>query len=149
MAMPAPPVPQTAELPSATAERAASRRGLSLLAVVAGFGALIFSIMLAGTRSAPQSLLTPSETARNAPALEASGTVAVAVNALDADALASQLPGIGPVYAARIVHARTLFGPLRSAADLRALGIPNSTVERALPLISFRASDRPGIASPA
>ena len=147
MAVPAPPVPQTAELPSATAERAASRRGLGLLAAVAAVGALIFSIMLAGTGSAPQSLSTPSEkTALSAPALEASGTVAV--NALDADALASQLPGIGPTYAARIVHARTLFGPLRSAADLRALGIPNNTVERVLPLISFRAPDRPGIASP-
>ena len=99
MAVPAPPVPQTAELPSAAAERAASRRGLGLLAVVAAVGALIFSIMLAGTGSTPQALSTPSETALNAPALEASGTVAV--NARDADALASQLPGIGPVYAAR------------------------------------------------
>lgn len=147
MAVPAPPVPQTAELPSAAAERAASRRGLGLLAVVAAVGALIFSVMLAGTGSAPQSRSTPSESARNAPDLEASGTVAV--NALDADALASQLPGIGPTYAARIVHARTFFGPLRTAADLRALGIPNNTVERVLPLISFRAPDRPGIASPA
>lgn len=146
MAVPAPPVPQTAELPSATAERAASRRGLGLLAVVAAVGALIFSIMLAGTGSAPQALSTPSETALNAPALEASGTVAV--NARDAEALASQLPGIGPVYAARIVHARTFFGPLRTAADLRALGIPSDTVERVLPLISFRAPGRPGIASP-
>lgn len=146
MAVPAPPVPQTAELPSATAERAASRRGLGLLAVVAAVGALIFSIMLAGTGSAPQPHSTPSQTALNAPALEASGTVAV--NARDAEALASQLPGIGPVYAARIVHARTYFGPLQSAADLRALGIPSGTVERVLPLISFRAPDRPGIASP-
>jgi len=144
MAVPAPSVPQTAELPSATAERAASRRGLGLLAVVAAFGALIYSIMLAGTESAPQSRSTPSESALNAPAVEASGSVAV--NALDADALASRLPGIGPVYAARIVHARMLFGPIRSAADLRALGIPNHTVERVLPLISFRAPGRPGIA---
>lgn len=128
------------------AERAASRRGLGLLAVVAAVGALIFSIMLAGTGSAPQSRSTPSETVISAPALEASGTVAV--NALDADALASQLPGIGPVYAARIVHARTFFGPLQSAADLRALGIPHDSVQRVLPLISFRAPDRPGIASP-
>ena len=146
MAVPVPPVPPTVELPSATAERAASRRGLGLLAVVAAVGALIFSIMLAGTGSAPQALSTPSETALNAPALEASGTIEV--NARDADALASQLPGIGPVYAARIVHVRTFFGPLQSAADLRALGIPDETVERALPLISFRAPDRPGIASP-
>ncbi len=102
--------------------------------------------MLAGTGSAPQSLSTTSKTALNAPALEASGTVAV--NARDADALASHLPGIGPTYAARIVHARTFFGPLRTVADLRALGIPNNTVERVLPLISFRAPDRPGIAFP-
>ena len=146
MAVPAPPVPQTAELPSATAERAASRRGLSLLAVTATVTALVFSIMLAGTRATPASAPTSTTTLGALPVPEATGTVAV--NTLSPDDLDAQLPGIGPVYAARIVPARTFFGPLQSAADLRALGIPIGTVERVLPLISFRAPDRPGIASP-
>lgn len=124
--------------------RAAGLRGLRLLTIAAAVATLIFSIMLAGTGPLPQSAWTPATAPISAPVPEASGTVAV--NALDADDLASQLPGIGPVYAARIVHARTFFGPLRSAADLRALGIPQATVEQVLPLISFRAQDRPGIA---
>ncbi len=146
MAVPNPPDLQTAELPSAAAERAASRRGLGLLAAVAALGALIFSFMLAGTDPAPISSLTPVDAPVVQTVPEASG--AVAVNVLDADALASQLPGVGPVYAARIVHARTFFGPLQSADDLRALGIPDDTITGVLPLISFRASGRPGISSP-
>lgn len=146
MAVPVPPVPQPAELPSATAERAASRRGLGLLAVVAAGGALIFSVMLAGTRATPEPAPTSTTTLGALPVPEATGTVAV--NTLSADDLAAQLPGVGPAYAARIVHARTFFGPLRTAADLRALGIPDATVERVLPLISFRSQNRPGIASP-
>ena len=69
------------------------------------------------------------------------------MNTLSANDLAAQLPGIGPVYAARIVHARTFFGPLQSADDLRALGIPDATIERVLPLISFQARGRPGFGS--
>ncbi len=146
MAVSDPPVPQTAELPSAVAERAASRRGLGLLTAVAALGALIFSFTLAGRGPAPNSSLTPVDAPVVQTVPEASG--AVAVNVLDADALASRLPGVGPVYAARIVHARTFFGPLQSAADLRALGIPDDTITRVLPLISFRASGRSGISSP-
>lgn len=144
MAVTDPPAPQSAELPSAERERAASRRGLGLLAVTAAFAALVFSIMLAGTQALPQSAPTSTTSSVTSPLPEAAGTVAV--NALAADDLAARLPGIGPVYAARIVHARTFFGPLQSAADLRALGIPDATVEGVLPLISFRAPDRPGIA---
>ena len=144
MALPDPQVEQPAELPSATAERAASRRGLGLLTVAAAVAALAFSIMLAGTQALPQSAPTSTTSSVTSLRPEASGTVAV--NALAADDLAARLPGIGPVYAARIVHARTFFGPLQSAADLRALGIPDATVEGVLPLISFRAPDRPGIA---
>ena len=146
MALPDPQVIQPAELPSATTERAASRRGLGLLAVTAAVAALVFSIMLAGTRAAPGPAPTFTTTLGATPVSEAAGTVAV--NTLSADELAARLPGIGPVYAARIVHARTFFGPLQSTADLRALGIPQDTVERVLPLISFGAPDRPGIASP-
>ncbi len=143
MAVTDPPSPLTADLPSATAERAASRRGLGLLAVTAAFAALVFSIMLAGTRALPQPAPSTTTTPVSSPVPQATGTVAI--NTLSADDLADRLPGIGPGYAARIVHARTFFGPLQSAADLRALGIPNATVERVLPLISFRARDLPGI----
>ena len=145
MALPGTQVTQTAELPSATAERAASRRGLGLLAVTAAVATLVFSIMLAGTRGLPESAPTSTTTPGTSPVPESTGTVAV--NSLPADDLAAQLPGIGPVYAARIVHARTFFGPLQSAADLRALGIPDATIERVLPLISFRAQGRPGFVS--
>ena len=79
------------------------------------------------------------------PVPEATGSVAV--NTLSADDLAAHLPGIGPVYAARIVHARTFFGPLRTADDLRALGIPDATIDRVLPLISFRVQGPPGFGS--
>lgn len=144
MALPDPQVTHPAELPSAVAERAASRRGLGLLAVTAAVAALVFSIMLAGTQATPGPAPTSPTTPASSPVPEASGTVAV--NTLSADDLAAQLPGIGSVYAARIVHARTFFGPLQSAADLRALGIPDATIEQVLPLISFRASDRPGVA---
>ena len=51
MALPDPQVIQPAELPSATTERAASRRGLGLLTGTAAITALVFSIMLAGTSS--------------------------------------------------------------------------------------------------
>jgi len=143
MAVTDPPAPQSADLPSAEREHAASRRGLGLLAVTAAFAALVLSIMLAGTRALPQTAPSTMTTPVSSPYPEATGTVAV--NTLSADDLADRLPGIGPVYAARIVHARTFFGPLQSAADLHALGIPNTTVERVLPLISFRARDLPGI----
>lgn len=123
---------------------AAALRGLRLLTVAAAVAALIFSILLAGAGPADESAWSPGSTPQSTSAPQASGNVAV--NTRPADDLAAQLPGIGPVYAARIVHARTFFGPLRSAADLRALGIPDATVERVLPLISFRAPDRPGIA---
>ena len=126
--------------------RAAAQRGWRLLTVTAAVAALIFSILLAGTGPVDQPGWTPSSMPESASAPQASGNVAV--NTLPADDLAAQLPGIGPVYAARIVHARTFFGPLQSAADLLALGIPNETIQRVLPLISFRAPDRPGIASP-
>ena len=118
-------------------ERAAALRGLRLLTVAAAVVALVFSLLLAGTGSTPASTWTPATTPVALPLREASGSLAV--NALSADDLAAQLPGIGPVYAERIVYARTFFGPLRSAADLRALDIPNATIDRLLPLISFRA----------
>ncbi len=143
MAVTDPPAPQPAELPSAERERAASRRGLGLLAVTAAVAALVLSIMLAGTGATPDSAPTSTTTPVSSLVPQATGTVAI--NTLAADDLADRLPGIGPVYAARIVHARTFFGPLHSAADLHALGIPNTTVERVLPLISFRARDLPGI----
>ena len=145
MALPDSQVTQPAELPSATAERAASRRGLGLLAVTAAVAALVFSIMLAGTRGLPESAPTSTTIPGTSPVPEFTGTVAV--NSLPAHDLAARLPGIGPVYAARIVHARTFFGPLRTADDLRALGIPDVTIDRVLPLISFRAQGRPGLGS--
>ena len=122
MALPDPQVIQPAELPSATTERAASRRGLGLLAYTAAVAALVFSMMLAGTSATAETAPSFTTTLGATPVSEAAGTVAL--NALSADELAARLPGIGPVYAARIVHARTFFGPLRTAADLRALGIP-------------------------
>ncbi len=145
MAQPDPQVTHPAELPSAVAERAASRRGLGLLTVTAAVAALVFSIMLAGTRAVPEPAPTSTKTLDASPAPEATGIVDL--NSLSADDLAARLPGIGPVYATRIVHARTFFGPLRSAADLQALGIPDATVDRVLPLISFRVQGRPGFGS--
>ncbi len=145
MALPDPQVAHPAELPSAATERAASRRGLGLLTVTATVAALVFSIMLAGTRALPESAPTSTTTLGMSPATEAEGSVAV--NTLSVDDLAAWLPGIGPVYAARIVHTRTFFGPLRTADDLRALGIPDATIERVLPLISFRVQGRPGLGS--
>ena len=145
MALPDPQVKQPADLPSATAERAASRGGLGLLTVTAAVAALVFSIMLAGTRATPEPAPTSTTTLGTSPIPEATETVAV--NTLSADDLAAHLPGIGPVYAARIVHTRTFFGPLRIADDLRALGIPDATVDRVLPLISFRVQGRPGFGS--
>lgn len=145
MALPGSQVAHPAELPSAVAERAASRRGLGLLAVTAAVAALVFSIMLAGTQATPGPAPTSTTTLGTLPVPVATGTVAV--NTLSANDLAAQLPGIGPVYAARIVHARTFFGPLQSADDLRALGIPDATIERVLPLISFQARGRPGFGS--
>ncbi|MYD94802.1 MAG: helix-hairpin-helix domain-containing protein [Chloroflexi bacterium] len=126
---------------------AAALRGLRLLTIAAALATLVFSILLAGTGPADRLAWAPGSIAESMSSPQASGDIAI--NTLPAEDLAALLPGIGPVYAARIVHARTLFGPLRSAADLRALGIPDNTVERVLPLISFRAPDRPGIASPA
>ena len=136
MALPDSPVQQPAELPSAAGERGASRQGLGLLTVAAAVAALVFSIMLAGTGAVPESARTSTTTLIPSPVPEASGTLAV--NSRSSDDLAAQLPGIGPVYAARIVHARTFFGPLHSAAGLRALGIPDATIKQILPLISFR-----------
>ena len=118
-------------------ERTASRLGLRLLTVMAAIAALVFSILLVGAESPPRSAWTPAPTPVASLVPQASGRIAV--NVLPADDLAAQLPGIGPTYAARIVHARTFFGPLRSAADLGAVGIPYAAVERLLPLISFRA----------
>ena len=136
MTLPDPPDQQPGARLSAVDEHAASRRGLGLLTVAAAVAALVFSILLAGTGSAPDPEWSPLAAPVSSPVPQAPGIVAV--NTLPADDLAAQLPGIGPVYAARIVHARIFFGPLRSAADLRALGIPDATIERVLPLLSFR-----------
>ena len=121
---------------AAVDETDAKLLGIRLLTVAAAAAALIFSILLVGTGSTPGPAWTPATSAMPSQVPRATGTAAV--NTLNADDLADQLPGIGPVYAARIVHARILFGSLHSAADLRALGIPDATVQRVLPLISFR-----------
>lgn len=145
MALPEPPSQAPAPHVVPKDDRAARLLGLRLLTVTAAVAALVFSILLAGTGEPPRSDWVPATAAAASPVPEALGTIAI--NELPADDLAEQLPGIGPVYAARIVHARTFFGPLRSAADLRALDIPDATVERVLPLLSFRAQGRPGISS--
>ena len=129
---------QGSDAPIAAVDRtAAGLRGLRLLTVAAAAAALIFSLLLAGTGPTAKPAWTSATSAMPSPVSQAAGTVAV--NTLDAGELAEQLPGIGPVYAARMVHTRTLFGPLHSAADLRALGIPDTTLAGLLPLISFRA----------
>ena len=122
---------------AAVDQRAAGLRGLRLLTVAAAAAALMFSLLLAGAGPTAKPAWTSATSAMPSPVSQAAGTVAV--NTLDAGELAEQLPGIGPVYAARMVHTRTLFGPLHSAADLRALGIPDTTLAGLLPLISFRA----------
>ncbi len=76
------------------------------------------------------------------PALSASDDVAVriAVNTASAAEL-DLLPGIGPVYAQRIVDDRTANGPFTSLQDLqRVRGIGPKTAEKLAPLITF---DRP------
>ncbi len=92
-------------------------------------------------------LLTPAPSAPFPPAgerpiaaaaaVERTSAAAVDINALDAEALATSLPGIGQAYADRIVTHRRLFGPIASSDQLRQLGIPDATVKRVAPLVRF------------
>ncbi len=72
-----------------------------------------------------------------APASISTSDTTVDINALDAEELATSLPGIGQAYADRIVTHRRLFGPITSGEQLRELGIPDATVERVAPLVHF------------
>lgn len=59
------------------------------------------------------------------------------VNAADAAALCA-LPGIGPVYAARIVAYRESHGPFKCPEDLAAVkGIGPATVKKLEPYVTF------------
>ena len=64
------------------------------------------------------------------PAIELSAAALQWINAASADALADQVPGIGPLYAERITTHRRLFGPITEARTLVDLGIPTHVVER-------------------
>jgi competence protein ComEA len=58
------------------------------------------------------------------------------VNAADARALCA-LPGIGPVFAGRIVEYRNVHGPFENAEDLTAIeGIGPATVEKLRPYVT-------------
>ncbi len=118
-------------------EPSAVRLALRLLTAAAAVGALVLAGLTAAAGPRPErperpaaapALTTPSQLPRGS----------LPINLLPPDELAERLPGIGPSYAARIAHVRTIFGPLRSADDLSALGIPSATVRRIAPLISFR-----------
>ena len=83
-------------------------------------------------------LLTPSAfpafdsppAVSSAPAIELPAAALQWINAASADALADQVPGIGPLYAERITTLRRLFGPITEAQTLIDLGIPARVVER-------------------
>ena len=67
---------------------------------------------------------------------EAAAPRKIDVNAADAEAL-DALPGIGPVYAARIVEYREAHGPFEKAEDLAAVkGIGPKTVEKLRPYVT-------------
>ena len=72
----------------------------------------------------------------DAAAAEAAAPEKINVNAADAAALCA-LPGIGPVFAARIVAYREAHGPFEKAEDLTAVaGIGPRTVDRLRPHIT-------------
>ena len=83
-------------------------------------------------------LLTPSAlpgfdsppSAQSAPAIELPAAALQWINAASADALADQVPGIGPLYAERIATHRRLFGPITEAQTLIDLGIPARVLDQ-------------------
>ena len=96
------------------------------------------AVTLALLAPAPSAPFPPAgERSIAAPAVERTSAAAVDINALDAEALATLLPGIGQAYADRIVTHRRLFGPIASSDQLRQLGIPDATVKRVAPLVRF------------
>ena len=80
--------------------------------------------------------LAKPKPAVDAAAAEAAAPEKINVNAADAAALCA-LPGIGPVFAARIVAYREAHGPFEKAEDLTAVaGIGPRTVDRLRPHIT-------------
>lgn len=63
-------------------------------------------------------------------AIELSTATLQWINAATAEALADELPGIGPLYAERITTHRRLFGSITEARTLIDLGIPARVVQR-------------------
>src|SRR5262245_5965638 len=81
--------------------------------------------------------IPPATTARRGDDPSATRPAAIRVNRA-ASAELQQLPGVGPVLAARIVDERRAHGPFRDLADLRRVkGIGNKIVERLAPLVRF------------
>ena len=75
----------------------------------------------------------------DAAAAEAAAPIKINVNAADAATLCA-LPGIGPVFAARIVAYREAHGPFEKALDLTAVaGIGPATVGKIEPYITCKA----------
>ena len=72
----------------------------------------------------------PPPAVQSPPGIELSTAALQWINAASADALADQLPGIGPLYAERITTHRRLFGPITEAQTLIDLGIPARVVDQ-------------------
>ena len=81
------------------------------------------------TPNAPPKI-DPPPSMQSPPAIELSTAALQWINAASADALADELPGIGPLYAERITTHRRLFGPITEARTLIDLGIPARVVQR-------------------
>ena len=117
---------QPADGPSITGEsrsRPRVDRWVALILAPAAVAlALLTPSVLPGSDS-PPAVPTP-------PAIELSAAALQWINAASADALADQVPGIGPLYAERITTHRRLFGPITEARTLVDLGIPPRVVER-------------------
>ncbi len=115
---------------------------LVFLAAALAVGAAVK--VLRGERAppAPRPLEVEFDLTKPKPPLDAAALAKITapkkinVNAADAEELC-ELPGIGPVFAARIVEHRKVHGPFEKAEDLTAVeGIGPATLEKIAPYIT-------------
>jgi len=106
---------------------------LNWLPAIAGVAAVMLALSAPPVPAAlPRTPPLPATSLPSRP-----GEPGIDINRLDAATLADVLPGVGVALAERIVVYRTLFGPLRSADDLLALGLSAAAVERVRHLLRY------------
>ena len=112
--------------------RAANAESRSHLRVYRWIGLLLAPAAVTLALLTPSALpeIAPPAVVQSPPAIELSAAALQWINAASADALADELPGIGPLYAERITTHRRLFGPITGARTLIDLGIPARVVQR-------------------